>query len=79
MAKKISAAEAMKAFKGKSITVQTARQVEKDVDGEKKKVTETKDVPLSDKLITGAAQHDDGRVVITTIDGKKHEVEAAAA
>lgn len=77
--KQISAAEALKAFKGKRITVQVAKKVEKEVDGQKRKVFETSDVPLAEVHVTGAREYADGRVVVTTLDGQKHEAQAVTA
>lgn len=63
--KKISAAEAMKSFRGANIKVQTA-------------TPEVANVRLSEEHILGAALRDDGNAVIVTIDGQRHETRAAS-
>lgn len=74
---KISAAEALKAFKGKSVEVQEARPAKtKGDDGKERQGFETKMATLAEKHVLDAAQHDDGRVTIVTIDGRRHEARA---
>lgn len=74
---KISATEALKAFKGKSIEVQEARFVKKTDDaGKVREVADVKMAPLAEKHVLDAAQYDDGRVTIVTIDGRRHEARA---
>lgn len=72
----IGAVEALKSFKTKNIEVQEARFVKKIVDGKQREVAEPKAVPLAERHVIGAAQYDDGRVVIVTIDGRRHEARA---
>ncbi len=72
---KITAAEAMKFFKGGDIAVQTARQVKvKGEDGVTRPAFETKNRPLAEDLILSAVDYGD-RVSIVTIDGKRHEAQ----
>lgn len=78
MATQISKAEALKAFKTLPM-VQTARRVKvKDENGVEREKFETRDTSMALGHITGAARYED-RIVVTTIDGKKHEVGVAAA
>ncbi len=80
MAKKteISAAEALKTFKGKAIEVQEARAVTlKGEDGKERPGFKTEMKPISEKHVLAAASYDDGRVTIVTIDGRRHEARAA--
>jgi ribosomal protein S4E len=77
---KISAAEAVKAFKTRPM-VQTARVGKVQVDAGDGKKTErdgyvTKDEQLSEKHILSAVKFDD-RLVVVTIDGRKHEAALA--
>lgn len=73
-AKQITAEEALKFFASKKITVQTATPVTiKGKDGAPDKPGfKTDDAELAATHITGAAHYGD-KVVITTIDGRKHE------
>lgn len=73
-AKQITADEALKLFANSKITVQTAKAVTvKGKDGAPDKPGfKTDDVELAAEHVTGAAHYGD-RVVITTIDGRKHE------
>lgn len=72
-ATKITAAEALKFFKGGEVTVRITRAVKvKGEDGVERMVNEPKKVPLSEAGILSAADHGD-KVVIVTIDGKRHE------
>ena len=77
MKSSISAADAIKAFRTKP-DVQTATRVKvKDkATGKEKSVFETKMAQLSVEHILGAAKYDDGRVVVVTIDGNRHEARA---
>lgn len=76
----ISAAEAVKAFRTKPDVQVTVRVKIKDKDtGKEKPSFEPKMVPLSAEHVTGAAKYDDGRVVVTTIDGQRHEARGQAA
>jgi hypothetical protein len=73
----ISAAEAMKAFKGRSIKVQIAKPITaKAEDGKERVVLKAEEADLAERHIIGAAQYDDGRVTIVTLDGRRHEVRA---
>ena len=79
--KKISAAEAVKAFKAQSIIVQVARRTKiKGADGKTREVFEVKDKPLAEEHVLAAYDHGE-RVVMTTINGRKYEaaVRGAAA
>lgn len=69
----IAAALALTAFSGQTIAVQVAKEVEKEVDGKKRKVFETEKQPLSAEHVISAKQWTNGRVTITTVDGQKHE------
>jgi hypothetical protein len=76
----ISAAEALKAFKTLP-TVQTAKpgkiRFKDDAGNERERDGFiVKDVSATADHVTGAAKYSDGRVVITTIDGKRHEARA---
>jgi len=72
----ISAAEALKAFKGK-IEVQTAKAVNvKGENGKERDAYDVKMAPLATEHVLSAKRYDDGRVTITTIDGRKHEAGA---
>ena len=72
---KITAAEAVKFFKGADISVQTARPVKvKGDDGVMRPAFETKRAPLAEAHIHAAADYGD-RVVIVTIDGQRHEAQ----
>lgn len=77
----ISPAEALKAFKTKP-EVQTAKAGKIPVlDGEGKEIGKrdgfiTKAATMSESHILAAANYDDGRVVVVTIDGKRHEARA---
>lgn len=75
----ISAAEALKAFKTRPI-VQTAKPGKvpyKDESGAERTRDGfiTKEVEATEKHVLGAAKYDD-RVVIVTLDGKRHEARA---
>lgn len=76
----ISAAEALKAFKTPP-TVQTAKwgkiRYKDDAGNEKERDGPiTKDVSAQAEHVIGAAKYSDGRVVIVTLDGKRHEARA---
>lgn len=73
-ARQITADEALKSFASKKLTVQTAKPITiKGKDGAADKPGfKTEDVELAAEHITGAAHFGD-KVVITTIDGRKHE------
>lgn len=73
-------AEALKLFARQGIKVQEATRVKvKDKEtGKERSAFETKDAQLTEAHIIGAAQYDDGRATIVTIDGKRHEVQRAA-
>jgi hypothetical protein len=73
----ISAAEAFKAFKGRGVKVRTAKAVTvKGEDGKERPGYETEEAALAESHIIGAAQYDDGRVTIVTLDGRRHEARA---
>jgi len=73
----IKASEALQAFKGGKIEVQTAKPVKvKGEDGKERDAYEVKLAPLAAEHILAASKYDDGRVVIVTIDGRKHEARA---
>ncbi len=74
------AAEAVKAFKTRP-SVQVARRVmKKDKDTNKDRPSfETKAEPLAAEHVIGAAKYDDGRVVVVTVDGKRHTAATAAS
>ena len=65
--KEIDAAEALKYFKGQDVKVQVAAP------GKAGAGFVTKEEPLAESHVTGAADYGD-RVVVTTIDGQRHEV-----
>lgn len=69
----IPAAEAAKYFR--SVKVQRARRVEKEIDGKKRKVFETEMAACEAKDILRARLRN-GIVSITTIDGRRHEARA---
>ncbi len=74
----IDPAAALRAFKGQSITVQTAKAVKKTgEDGKVREVYATKDEPLAAELVLSAKQWANGRVTLTTIDGRRHEAKGA--
>ena len=74
--KEIAGADALKFFKG--VKVQTATPVNvKGEDGKVRPGFETADAPLAEEHITGARDYGK-RVVITTIDGRRHEAEKRA-
>ena len=78
--KEIPAADALKAFKT-APTVQTAKPGKipyKDESGAAKERDGfiTKNETATVEHVIGAAKYDDGRVVIVTIDGKRHEARA---
>lgn len=76
--KEITAAEALKAFKGSDVAVQTATPTQvKGSDGVMRDGFSVKTEPLAEALITGARDYGD-RVVITTIDGQRHEAPKSA-
>lgn len=71
--KKISAGDALKAFKGAAISIRIAKRIKvKGKDGKTRESFETKDVPLAAEHILSAADYGD-RIVIATINGRKHE------
>lgn len=75
----ITAAEALKAFRTRpAVQVATRITVKDKTTGKEKPAFDVKDMPLDAEHVTGAARYDDGRVVVTTIDGKRHEARAAA-
>ncbi len=77
----ISAADALKAFKTKP-SVQLAKAGKVPVlDEHGKKVGEkngfiTSSASATEAHVVGAAKYDDGRVVMVTLDGQKHEARA---
>jgi len=81
MAKKIDAAEAVKAFAKLKIQVQTARELSelmvKGKDGGRdREAFETKMAPLAAAHVLSAMRADDGTVTIVTSDGKKYSTAA---
>lgn len=77
--KEISAADAVKAFKSQSITVQTATPAKvKGADGKMRDGFKTNMTPLAEEHVL-AARVADGRIVMVTIDGRKYEAAAKAA
>lgn len=71
----ISAGAALQYFKGGKITVQEAKPVK--IKGDDNKIRDGMDVKavdLNEGHITGAADYGN-RVVITTIDGRRHEAD----
>lgn len=79
MANKIAAAEAVKAFRGRNIQVQTAeRAVVKGGDGRDRPAFKTSMTSLRAEHVIGASESD-GTVTIVTIDGKRHSATAAPA
>lgn len=77
--KQLSAADAMKAFKGKSIVVQVATPVKvKGEDGKRREGFETKGTPLAEEHVLSACDCGD-RIVMVTIDGRKYETAAKGA
>lgn len=78
MAKKtIAAAEAIKSFKSAAIEVQVATPVKKKGDdGKVRSAFDVKMKPLAAEHILNACSYDDGRVAITTIDGRRYEARA---
>lgn len=78
--KEIAAADAVKQFKGRRITVQVAKAAKvKGDDGIERAGFKTDDVELAPAHVLSAKQWDDGRVTITTIDGQRHEAAAGKA
>lgn len=76
----ISAAEALKLFRGQGIEVQTATQVmKKGEDGKERPAFETKMESLSEKHVLSAKKWDDGRVTLVTIDGQRYSPGRASA
>ncbi len=77
----ISAADALKAFKTRP-TVQLAKVGKvavKDANGNKageKSGFIVSSTTATEAHVIGAAKYDDGRVVIVTLDGQKHEARA---
>ena len=78
MAKKIDAAEAVKALAKLNIQVQVARKVTvKGKDGGRdREAFETKMAPLAAAHVLSAMRADDGTVTIVTSDGKKYSTAA---
>ena len=78
MAKKIDAAEAVKALAKQDIKVQVARKVTlKGKDGGRDRdAFETEMKPLAAAHVLAAVQADNGAVTITTSDGKKYSTAA---
>lgn len=75
--KTIAAAEALKAFGKQNIEVQEATPVKvKGDDGRERPGFKTQMKPLAEKHVLSAKRWDDGRVTITTIDGRRHEAAA---
>jgi len=71
--RKIEAAEALKLFRGQSITVQTTTPVKvKGEDGRERPGYKTKDEALAAEHVLAARDHGD-KVVIVTIDGRRYE------
>lgn len=70
----IDVARALAAFSGQTISVQTARTVKKTgEDGRERQVFVTEDKPLAAEHVLSAKQWNDGKVTVTTIDGRRHE------
>lgn len=76
----IAAADAVKAFKGQRISVQEARPVKvKGEDGVMRDAFKTEDVALAAEHVLSAKLYEDGRLTITTIDGRRYEVKGYSA
>lgn len=76
--KEIEASEAIKAFKGLDVKVQVATPGPvKGADGTVREGYVTKTDTLAEAHITGARDYGD-RVVVTTIDGQRHEAPKSA-
>ena len=74
----VDAAAALRLFKGQSIVVQTARPGKrKGEDGVERTVMITEDKDLAPDHVLSAKQWSNGRVSITTIDGKRYEVKGS--
>lgn len=72
-AREISAADAVKAFKGQSIVVQVARAVKvKGADNKVRDSFDVKERPLAEEHVLAAVDNGD-RIVMTTINGRKYE------
>lgn len=70
----ITASRALAAFKGQTIKVQTARPGKKTGEDRKdRQVLVTEEQSLAAGHVISAKQWQDGRVTITTIDGRRHE------
>ena len=68
----VSAADAVKAFRSKSITVQTATPVKvKGADGKERDGFKVEMAPLAEAHVL-AANDLGGRIVMVTVDGQKH-------
>lgn len=75
--KLIAAAEALKALGKNDIEVQEATPVKvKGEDGKERPGFKTAMKPLAEKHVISAKKWDDGKVTITTIDGRRHEAAA---
>jgi hypothetical protein len=75
--KTMKAADALKLFGKTDIQVQEAKPVKlKGDDGKERPGFKTEMKPLAEKHILSAKEHDDGRVTIVTIDGRRHEARA---
>ena len=71
----IAAADALKFFKGQTITVQEARPAKgKDENGKPRSGYDVKNAPLAEAHVLSAKDHGN-RVTITTIDGKRYEAD----
>jgi hypothetical protein len=78
MKESISAADAIKAFRTKpDVQTATRTKVKDKATGKERPAFEVKDVPMAAEHIMAASKYDDGRVVVVTIDGKRHEARAA--
>lgn len=76
----IGASDALKFFKSRPITVQEARPAKgKDDAGKARTGFDTKDAPLSESHVLSAKAWSDGRITITTIDGRRHEAKGSIA
>jgi hypothetical protein len=75
--KTIKAADAIKMFGKQDIQVQEAKPTgTKGEDGKERPGFATAMKPLAEKHILSAKEYDDGKVTITTIDGRRHEARA---
>ena len=72
--KTIKAADAIKLFGKQDIQVQEAKPAKlKGDDGKERPGFKTEMKSLSEKHVLSAREYDDGKVVIVTIDGRRHE------